>query len=250
MSGILEGKVAFVTGSATGLGRSIVEAFAEHGARGIGFDIEPGAAALPEGWVSVTGDVCDEKELAAALERCRRELDSLDIVVANAGLVPSWSETESIALDEWDRVFAVNVRGVIATIKHSVRLMRDSGGSIIAMGSLNSRRAHAKQCLYTATKHAVLGIVRSTALDVGRFGIRVNALGPGPIATAALLERLRVRAEQDEPPPAEVLGTFASDAALGRIATAEDVARAAVFLASELSSGLSGQILPVDAGIA
>ncbi|MBT8101174.1 MAG: SDR family oxidoreductase, partial [Gammaproteobacteria bacterium] len=181
MSGILEGKVAFVTGSATGLGRSIVESFAEHGARGIGFDIESGAAALPVGWESITGDVCDENELSAALQRCASDFGSLDIAVANAGLVPPWSDTENIDLDEWDRVFAVNVRGVISTIKHSVQLMRDSGGSIIVMGSLNSRRAHAKQCLYSATKHAVLGIVRSTALDVGRFGIRVNGLGPGPI---------------------------------------------------------------------
>jgi len=250
VSGILEGKVAFVTGSATGLGRSIVAAFAEHGARGIGFDNAPDVAALPEGWLSIAGDVCDENELSTALERCQSEFGSLDIAVANAGLVPPWSDTENIDLDEWDRVFAVNVHGVIATIKHSVRLMRESGGSVIAMGSLNSRRAHAKQCLYTATKHAVLGIVRSTALDVGRFGIRVNALGPGPIATAALVQRLHTRAEQGEPPAEKVLESFASDAALRRMATEEDVARAAVFLASELSSGMTGQILPVDAGLA
>lgn len=250
MSGILAGKVAFVTGSATGLGRAIVNAFAEHGARGFGFDVAKDAESLPEGWVHISGDVSNEDELAAALARSGDEFGRLDIVVANAGLVPPWSDTDNIELEEWDRVFAVNVRGVIATIKHSVRHMRENGGSIIAMGSLNSRRAHGKQCLYTATKHAVLGIVRATALDVGRFDIRVNALGPGPIATAALIDRLEARAAQGEPSPNEVLDVFAYDAALKRMATAGDVARAAVFLASDLSSGMTGQILPVDAGLA
>jgi NAD(P)-dependent dehydrogenase (short-subunit alcohol dehydrogenase family) len=250
MNGILDGKVAFVTGSATGLGRAIVDAFAEAGASGIGFDIVADANSLPPGWTAINGDVGKEENLAAALARTRDEYGRLDSIVANAGVVPPWSDTESIELDEWDRVFAVNVRGVIATIKHAVPLMRDHGGSIIAMGSLNSRRAHGKQCLYTASKHAVLGIVRATALDVGRHGIRVNALGPGPIATDALLGRLRSRTEQGEPPADVVLERFAADTALRRMATASDVARAAVFLASDLSSGITGQILPVDAGLA
>lgn len=249
MSGILDGKVAFVTGSATGLGRAIVDAFAAAGATGIGFDVASGADELPQGWTSVSGDVSSEQNIEAALSRLGDEFGRLDIAVANAGLVPPWSETENIELDEWDRVFAVNVRGVVATIKHSVRLMKDSGGSVIAMGSLNSHRAHGSQCLYTATKHAVLGIVRATALDVGRYGIRVNALGPGPIATAALLGRLSRRAERGEPAPNEVLEQFASDAALGRMATEDEVAGAALFLASDLSTGMTGTILPVDAGL-
>jgi NAD(P)-dependent dehydrogenase (short-subunit alcohol dehydrogenase family) len=250
MNGLLDGKVAFVTGSATGLGRAIVEAFAEAGANGFGFDVVEDAEPLPQGWIAINGDVSNEENIAAALARVRDEFGRVDSVVANAGLVPSWSETESIELDEWDRVFAVNVRGVIATIKNSVPLMQDNGGSIIAMGSLNSRRAHGSQCLYTASKHAVLGIVRATALDVGRYGIRVNAVGPGPVATDALLSRLRLRAEQGEPPPETVLERFAADTALRRMATAGDVARATVFLASDLSSGVTGQILPVDAGLA
>ena len=250
MNGLLDGKVAFVTGSATGLGRAIVEAFAEAGANGIGFDVVADAEPLPQGWIAINGDVSSEENIAAALARVRDEFGRVDSVVANAGLVPSWSDTESIELDEWDRIFAVNVRGVIATIKNSVPLMQDNGGSIIAMGSLNSRRAHGSQCLYTASKHAVLGIVRATALDVGRYGIRVNAVGPGPIATDALLSRLRLRAEQGEPLPEIVLERFAADTALRRMATAGDVARATVFLASDLSSGVTGQILPVDAGLA
>ena len=91
----------------------------------------------------------------------------------------------------------------MATIKHAVPLMKQQGGSIVAMGSTNSWIGHAKQAAYTASKHAVLGIVRAAARDVGRFGIRINALCPGPIATAALLARVRQRAGEGGAPAEE-----------------------------------------------
>jgi NAD(P)-dependent dehydrogenase (short-subunit alcohol dehydrogenase family) len=191
MSGILDSRVAFVTGSSNGLGRAIVDELARAGAIGAGFDIESGESDMPEGWADIRGDVANENDIEAAIALMGEKFGGLDIVFANAGLVPPWSETGDIDLDAWDQVFAVNVRGVISTIKHSTTLMKRDGGSIVVMGSLNSRRAHPRQCLYTATKHAVLGIVRATALDLGRFGIRVNALGPGPIATEALRDRLQ-----------------------------------------------------------
>ena len=187
--------------------------------------------------------------MAAAIESLRARFGRLDIVVANAGLVPPWRETEEIDLVEWDQVFAVNVRGVMATIKPAVQLMKASGGSIIVMGSRNSHRSHPRQCLYTATKHAVLGIVRATALDLGRYGIRVNALGPGAIATDALVERVRARAKDGGPPVEEAFGRHARETALGRMATEEDVAKAALFLAGDQSSGITGQLFPVDAGL-
>jgi NAD(P)-dependent dehydrogenase (short-subunit alcohol dehydrogenase family) len=163
--------------------------------------------------------------------------------------VPPWRETEAIDLDDWDAVFAVNVRGVMAAIKHATPLLKREGGTIVAMGSMNSARAHARQCLYTATKHAVLGIVRATALDLGRHGIRVNAVGPGPIATAALLERMRARAASGGPPVEDALRA-AGDTALGRMATEDDVANTVLFLASELSGGTTGALVPVDGGLA
>lgn len=249
MTKILEGKVALVTGAARGLGRSIANHLAAAGASGFAVDTRAEFDELPAGWLSRQGDVSDESDMAAALESVRTQFGRLDIVVANAGLVPPWRETEGIDLAEWDRVFAVNVRGVMATIKQAVPLMKGTGGSIIAMGSLNSYRAHPRQCLYTATKHAVLGIVRASALDLGRHGIRVNALGPGPIATEALVERVHTRAREGGPPVEEALGRLASETALGRLATEEEVAKAAVFLASDQSSGITGQLFPVDAGL-
>ena len=179
-------------------------------------------------------------------ERVKERFGRLDTVVANAGLVPPWHDTEAIDLGEWDRAFAVNARGVVATIKHAVPRMKP-GGAIIAMGSTNSWQGHGKQAAYVASKHAVLGIVRAAARDVGRHGIRVNALCPGPIATDALLGRIRRRAETGGASVDETLRRYA-DTPLGRMPTVKDVAGAALFLASDLSSGITGQLIPVDAG--
>lgn len=249
MSLPLEGQVALVTGGAAGIGRAIVDTLAEAGASGLVFDLKPPAGSLPDGFSALEGDVTVEGDVQSAVTAVVERHGRLDIVVANAGVVPGWSESKHVDLDEWDRVFAINVRGVMATIKHSVAAMKQWGGTIVVMGSLNSQRAHPRQCLYTATKHAVLGIVRATALDLGRYGIRVNAIGPGPIATDALLERIETRAANGEPPADEVLKGFDGDAALGRIATVDDVARTALFLSGPASAGITGQILPVDGGL-
>lgn len=249
MQPLLEGKIALVTGAAAGLGRRIARHFATAGARGLAFDIATAECELPQGWIEQHGSVADEAAMATAVARVSETFGRLDVVVANAGVVPPWHDTEGIDLAAWDRVFAVNVMGVAATVKHTVPLLKKQGGSIVAMGSLNSHRAHASQGLYTASKHAVLGIVRAAALDLGRFGIRVNALGPGPVATDALVARLETRAAQGGPAPGDVLAQFAEETALGRMVTPDDVAGVALFLASDLSSGVTGQFLPVDAGL-
>ena len=245
----LGSRVALVTGAANGLGHAISACLGEAGASGIGFDTEAFDTGLPAGWIEHRGDVVREADLASAVALAGDRFGRLDIVVANAGLVPPWQETEHLDFEEWDTVFAVNVKGVAATIKHAVPLMKLTGGTVVVMGSQNSRRAHPRQCLYAATKHAVLGIVRAAAMDLGRYGIRVNAIGPGPVATDALLGRLETRAREGEPPAVEVLEQFARDTSLGRIASEDDVARTALFLASDLSEGMTGQILPVDGGL-
>lgn len=249
MRTLLDGKVALVTGAAAGLGRTIAECFAAAGAKGLAFDIEAAPDNVGQGWIEHRGNVADEVDLAEAIARISDSFGRLDVVVANAGLVPPWRTIEAIDLEQWDKVFAVNVKGIASTMKHAVRLMKRDGGSIIAMGSLNSHRGHAGQGLYTASKHAVLGIVRAAALDLGRFGIRVNALAPGPVATGALMRRVKARAREGGPAPEDVLAQFASETALGRMVSQDDVAGAALFLASDLSAGISGQLLPVDAGL-
>ncbi|WP_372424406.1 SDR family NAD(P)-dependent oxidoreductase [Salinarimonas chemoclinalis] len=244
---MLEGRTALVTGA--GLGLAIARRFAAEGARGVGVDRAAPSDPMPEGWRATAADVTDEDALAAAFAEARRRLGRLDVVVANAGLVPPWRETEHLDLDEWDRVFAVNVRGVAATLKHAVPLMKARGGAIVVMASLNARRAHPRQALYTATKHAVLGVVRAAAADLGRYGIRVNAIGPGPVATDALLARIDARAAASGADPGDELAALAGATHLRRIATEDDVADTALVLASDLSRAVTGQLVPVDGGL-
>jgi NAD(P)-dependent dehydrogenase (short-subunit alcohol dehydrogenase family) len=245
----LSDKAVLVTGAAGGLGRAILERCAADGASGLCADHTETVLGLPDGWHHVCCDVTSETEVAALMDEARQRFGGLDGVVANAGIVPPWRETEALDLQEWDRVFAVNVRGVAAAIKHAVPLMRDAGGAIVAMGSLNSRVGHARQAAYVASKHAVLGLVRAAALDLGRYGIRVNALAPGPIATEALVGRVEARAREAGTSAEDTLKSYAQAAALGRMASAQEVAAAALYLLSDMSSGVTGQLLPVDAGL-
>ncbi|HXP73439.1 MAG TPA: SDR family oxidoreductase [Stellaceae bacterium] len=251
MPQLLTDRVALVTGGCRGIGRAIVDCFAEHGSTGLAVDVGGAAAtaSLPSGYTAHLADVTVEEQVAAAFAEAKRRYGRLDIVVANAGIVPPWHETDGLDLAEWDRVFAVNARGVAATIKHAVPLMRAQGGAIVVTASVNALKPHARQLAYTATKHATVGIIRCAALDLGRFNIRVNGLAPGPIATAALRERVRFRATAGGPPEDAALRALAEETPLGRIATEREVAKAALFLASDLASAITGHLLPVDAGL-
>ncbi|MBA2299094.1 MAG: SDR family oxidoreductase [Actinobacteria bacterium] len=246
-AGLLAGRVALVTGGTRGLGAAITREYAAAGASGSVADLEAGEA--PAGWVALSADVTAEESVSGAITETVERFGRLDVVVANAGVVPPWSATDELDLEQLDAVFAVNVRGVAATLKHGIAALRECGGSIVVMASLNAWQAHRSQPIYTASKHAVLGLLRTAALDAGRDGIRVNGLAPGPIATDALHARLHQRAAAGGLAVEDALEEAAQGTALGRMATEADVARAALFLASHLSSGITGALLPVDGGV-
>jgi NAD(P)-dependent dehydrogenase (short-subunit alcohol dehydrogenase family) len=135
------------------------------------------------------------------------------------------------------------------TLKHAGPQVRDDG-AIAVVGSLNSWRGDANIPAYAASKHAVLGLVRSAALDFGRRGIRVNAVAPGPIATEALLRRMQDRAQRGGLSVPDALAAAAAATATGRIATMQDVAGGLLFFVCDLSAGISGQLLAIDGGLA
>ena len=122
-----------------------------------------GRADLPEGFDR--SPTCSE--IAEAMTKAAQAFDGIDIVVANAGIVPPWHETSDLDLEEFERTLAVNARGIAATIKHAVPAMQTRGGAIIATASINAVKGHARQLAYTASKHAVYGIVQCAALDLG-----------------------------------------------------------------------------------
>jgi NAD(P)-dependent dehydrogenase (short-subunit alcohol dehydrogenase family) len=240
---LLASRVAAVTGAAGGLGAAIAAMLEASGATVARLDLAVGEGVIP-------CDVTDEQSIRDALAAAARDR-RLDIVVANAGIVPPWRETEDLDLETFDRTFAVNVRGVAATFKHAVPFLKEKGGALVATGSIMSYRAHARQAAYVASKHAVVGLVKAAALDLGRYGIRVNAVGPGAVATEALLARMDWRAEAGlGPERADALAAAAQETALGRMTTADDVARTVLWLASDLAAGVTGQLIPVEGGLA
>ena len=247
----LKGRQAFVTGGARGLGRRIADRLSEAGAA-IAITDHPDAieeADLPSDWQSKPQDILSA-DAEAGLVAAIGQLGKLDILVANAGAVPPWRGVAALDMDEWDSVFRINVTGMAMALKAAAPMLGQSqNGTAVLMASINSYRAHPSQILYSASKHAVLGLMRAAALDLGRSGVRVNALAPGPIATEALQSRIAMRHEAGGPALGEALQALAEETALGRMATADDVADAALYLASDLSQAVTGTLLPVESGL-
>lgn len=241
---------AVVTGGASGLGRAIAMRLAAAGADVTIIDLESAREQAPKGMGFLACDL-GVPEAKDHLKDIAESNDFVDILIANAGVVPPWRGLRDVDGDEWQRVMAVNTWGVAASIGAFAPVMAKSDcASVVVMASINGFRAHAKQVLYTASKHAAIGITRAAALDLGPSGIRVNALAPGPIATEALLGRIADRFDAGGPHPDDVVQAMTAETALGRMATPQDVANAAHFLASDASGGMTGTVLPVEAGLA
>jgi NAD(P)-dependent dehydrogenase (short-subunit alcohol dehydrogenase family) len=174
----------------------------------------------------------------------------VSVVVANAGVVPPWRGVEDLDRAEWDRVMAINVWGVAITLGAFAGALEASGhGSAIVMASINGYRAHPRQVLYSASKHAVIGVMRAAAQDLGPRGVRVNALAPGAIATEALMGRIAARHAAGGAAPEEALAALAGETMLRPDGDAQDVAGVAAFLASDASAGMTGHVFPVEAGL-
>lgn len=247
----LQGRRAVVTGGASGLGLCIARQLSAAGAALTVVDLESALDTFdaPGSWQLAAIDLGAQDSLDAQ-RRLAREHGSVDIVIANAGIVPPWRRFMELDAAQWQQVMAVNAWGVAATIGGFAQVLAASShAAIVVMASINAYRAHPQQALYTASKHAALGIMRAAALDLGRDGIRVNALAPGPVATEALVERIERRHASGGPSSREAFAALDGQTALGAIVSAEQVARAALWLASDDSAGVTGTVLPIEAGL-
>jgi NAD(P)-dependent dehydrogenase (short-subunit alcohol dehydrogenase family) len=243
----LDGRCALVTGGGTGIGMACATALAQAGAAVTicGPDIavlDAAAAQMPVPVGTVVADVTDEEQVRAAVEAASVG-GGLDIAVANAG-IPMPGSVLHLTDDHWMGPVGVNVLGTAHTIKHAARRMIGRGGSIVAISSIASSRPAAFMATYSVTKAAVDEMVRSCAAELGRFGIRVNGVRPGWVATETVLATTtpeNMAIIRDGTP----LAGLSQHGGLGR---PEDVARAVVYFASDYSAWVTGQLLGVCGG--
>jgi NAD(P)-dependent dehydrogenase (short-subunit alcohol dehydrogenase family) len=240
VAGRLEGRVCVITGAAGGIGAASAEAFAREGARVVGVDLVPDAP----GELSLQADVTDDAAVRAMYARVRDQLGRIDVLFNNAGISPTDDGSVlDTSLEAWQRVQDVNLTSVFLCCRHGIpHLLEGGGGSVINTASfVATMGAATSQISYTASKGAVLSLSRELGVQFARAGVRVNALCPGPVDTPLLRE------------------LFAKDAAaaarrlvhvpMGRFARAEEIAAAALFLASDESSYVNASTFLVDGGI-
>ncbi|MEO5699560.1 MAG: SDR family oxidoreductase [Casimicrobiaceae bacterium] len=249
----LAGKVALVTGGGSGIGEAIARAFIAAGARLVitGRNAERlEMVAKTIGATAIPADVADEASVEALFRTLDSTFHALDILVNNAGITGPVSRAADMDIAAWDETMAINVRGTLLCIKYAVPRMRArGGGSIINMSSLMGLRGTPMRAAYTASKHAVIGITDAVAQEVGVDNIRVNALCPGAV-NGALMQRViasRVAAEGRSADDI-IRSQYTDKASLRRWVEPDEVAAAALFLASPASAGITGDRLRVDAG--
>ena len=249
----LEGKAAVVTGGTRGIGLATAAAFMREGARVllVGRDaeaVEEAVRSLGSSTeiVAHVADVSRSEDVEAYVAEALRRFGSIDILFNNAGIQGAAAPLAEYPIDEFDRVIAINLRGVFLGLRHVLPVMLAKGsGSIINTGSIASEIGLPAASAYIAAKHAVLGLTRAAAADLAASGIRVNAVLPGMVDTQLLRSLLHELTSGDVEGGMQFVASMAPQR---RVATAEEIAEVVVFLASDAASFVNGVGWPVDGG--
>jgi len=260
ISGLLSlgGKVAIVTGGAMGIGQGIATRLAEAGASILLADVDGDAAArtaeeLKERGFpadSIAADVSDEKAVAAVCEYAKDHLGGIDILVNNAGIFPN-TPIASMTIEEFNAVIGVNLRGTFLCTKFAAAVMVEQGrgGRIINITSIDALHpsmvglAH-----YDASKHGMWGFTKTTALELAPHRIWVNAIAPGGVATPGVAAMQATSPPAGDPDPSAQIEQFLAGIPMGRMGEPDEIARVALFLASDLASYMTGSQVVVDGG--
>lgn len=246
MAGRLNNKIAVITGAGSGMGRAMAQMFAAEGARVVCADISGNqdevAAQIGNGAIAVHADVADETQVQAMIAAAEDRFGRLDILVNNAGFGGGMMPLHEQTTENWDRVHSVNLRGVFFCMKYGViAMMKSGGGAIVNIASASGVVGWKHHSIYGAAKAGVNQLTKTAALDYADHKIRVNAIEPGTIWTG-LVELSKTNPE----PPAGIFRL--PGIPMDRWGLASEIASAALFLASDEASYITGTLLPVDGG--
>jgi NAD(P)-dependent dehydrogenase (short-subunit alcohol dehydrogenase family) len=242
-------QVALITGAGSGMGLVTAQAFAEAGAAAVLADIDEGAVraatndltAAGHKALGVTCDVADEAQAAAMVDRAIAAFGRLDMAFNNAGVQVPPSDAADETAENFDRVNAINLRGVWASMKHELRQMREQGsGAIVNCSSLGGLVGLPSRAAYHASKHGVIGLTKSAALEYAPRGIRINAVCPGTIDTPMVAGMRDTQAD--------AMTEIMRDQPIGRLGRSDEIAAAVLWLCSPGASFVIGVPLPVDGG--
>lgn len=241
-------KRVLVTAGASGIGLAMGQGFAAAGFQVWITDIDDAAVAdVPSGWRSTRVDVSDETGMEALFDDVQAQWGGIDVLCANAGIAGPTALVEDIALEDWKACVSVNLEGAFLAAKFAAPLMKQAkAGSIILTSSTAGQYGYPNRAPYAAAKWAVIGLMKTLAMELGPYGIRANAICPGAVEGPRMEGVLEREAKAKGMTRDQVYQGYASGTSMGAFVTAEDVANMAVFLGSDAARLVSGQVIAVD----
>ncbi len=255
MMGKLDNRVAVITGSASGIGKAIAHLFVKEGAQVIISDIQDElgqelAEELGERATFIHADVCSEDDVKGMVDHAVKTYGRLDCIVNNAGMGGVKGEIETVSVEEFDRTIAILLRGVFLGMKHAAPFMKkQGGGNIINISSVAGLRGVSQNHPYSAAKAAVIQLTRTVAMELAYYKIRVNSICPGSIVSSIFGASTGMSSEESAKTYENLKKLFEKGQPIRRAGLPEDVANAALWLASDDSSFVTGHALVVDGGV-